>query len=412
MSFKTYAAPFALLCKLCSAPDGDGDTDWPEEPELTADAAVTRDAAVVSDASGRADAAPSVPFADAGVPSADASASSAADGAQVSLGDGSVAAAPHLASDAAVTAPACPPGLFRDDRCTQLSPTVRAYEPRFALWSDGTSKERYIELPAGAVIDATEDDNWVFPVGTRLYKTFARDGVKLETRIMEKTAAGRGVDTWSFRSYAWNKEQTGTVPAEDTGRQNVLGTTHDIPSLAQCRSCHSAAGQDGPNGFSAIQLNHSKLGTNLAGLIAQGKVKTPHGQQLRELAVVPGDDVIQEGLGVLHANCGHCHGGPNPRAQLKLRLAVGQTVLLATDIFQSTVNVPLGVWTGRTRSDGVPYTLRAAPGDAALSAIVARMSTRGSKDQMPPIGTELVDEVGLSAVKAMVAELPSGDVDL
>ena len=411
MSFKTFAAPFALLCKLCSAPDGDSDPDWPEEPQPIADAAVTRDAAadaaIAHDASIRSDAAASDRDADAGVPISDASAPSAAEGGQVNSGDSGTAA-----PDAEPAAPICPPGLFRDDKCTQLSPSVRAYEPRFALWSDGTTKERYIELPAGAVIDATEDDSWVFPVGTRLYKTFARDGMKLETRIMEKTTAGRGVDTWSFRAYAWNKEQTGTVLVEETGRQNVLGTTHDIPSLAQCRSCHSAAGQDGSNGFSAIQLNHLKVGTNLTGLIAQGKVKTPHGQQLRDLAVVPGDDVIQDGLGVLHANCGHCHGGPNPRAQLKLRLSVGQTVLLATDIFKSTVNVPLGVWTGRTRSDGVPYMLRASPGDAALSAIVARMSTRGSKDQMPPIGTEFVDEAGLSAVKAMVAELPSGDLDL
>ena len=55
--------------------------------------------------------------------------------------------------------------------------------------------------------------------------------------------------------------------------------------------------------------------------------------------------------------------------------------------------------------DGSALTLRIAPGSAAHSGIVARMSARGSKDQMPPLGTELVDAVGVAQVSAWIASL-------
>jgi mono/diheme cytochrome c family protein len=49
--------------------------------------------------------------------------------------------------------------------------------------------------------------------------------------------------------------------------------------------------------------------------------------------------------------------------------------------------------------------VRVAPGLPDASAIVARMSTRGTDDQMPPLATEFVDPDGVAAVRAWVASL-------
>jgi hypothetical protein len=394
-SFQAYAVPFALLCKLCGAPDDGLEPDPTDPPSSQIDGAVAPGAS------------------DAAVPSArDASATVSFDGASAPAADASSAVVPGPGSpfDAAVAIAACPgpPGLYREGACSELAVGVRPYAPRFTLWSDGSTKERFVQLPPSSVIDGSEGDAWTFPTGTRLYKTFALNGVKLETRVMEKSGSGRGVDSWTFRAYAWNPEQTAVALVEESGRMNVLGTAHDIPSVAQCRSCHSAAGQDGANGFSAIQLNHADAGVSLSALLSEQRLSSPHGAALVELAKVPGDAVTQAGLGVLHANCGHCHGGPTPRAQLTLRLTVGQLDLTSSAVYRSAVGAPLGVWTGRSRPDGVPLLLRAAPGDAAVSGIVARMSTRGTRDQMPPLGSEVVDAAGLTAVSAMIDHLSAG----
>ena len=49
--------------------------------------------------------------------------------------------------------------------------TVRA---RNQLWADYATKQRWILLPPGTKIDATDPNEWVFPVGTKVWKEFSR----------------------------------------------------------------------------------------------------------------------------------------------------------------------------------------------------------------------------------------------
>ncbi|MCZ7685616.1 MAG: hypothetical protein M5U28_45300 [Sandaracinaceae bacterium] len=170
-----------------------------------------------------------------------------------------------------------PPGLYAEGSCDVLAAGVRAYQPRFVLWSDAADKERYIYLPPGTQIDTTDPDNWVFPTGTRIYKNFLHDGVRLETRVLEKHGTGTGPASWYMRAYAWNAAQDRVTEVQDadiTVRSNVLGTQHDIPSQAQCIECHSGV-LDTSNSFSAIQLNHDLGGLNLQMLVAEGLLTTP-----------------------------------------------------------------------------------------------------------------------------------------
>src|SRR5690242_19885860 len=59
-------------------------------------------------------------------------------------------------------------GLYERGASGALSPGVRRYRPRFELWSDGASKQRWILLPPGAQIDTSDQDSWQLPVGTKI----------------------------------------------------------------------------------------------------------------------------------------------------------------------------------------------------------------------------------------------------
>jgi hypothetical protein len=270
------------------------------------------------------------------------------------------------------------------------------------LWSDDADKERFVYLPPGTTIDTTNPDRWTFPTGTRFYKTFARDGVRLETRLLEKTGTAVGPASWTMVAYAWSADQLSVTLAPVGGSQNVLGTTHDIPSQAQCRTCHSmATNLDISNGFEAIQLNHFGPGVTLHQLEREHLLTNTLGTEpnvTTRNARMPGDLRAQHAMGYLHANCGHCHGGPTPRAGMALWSVVGSTDLEATPVWTNAVCQCLTRWTGHVNAEGEPITLRISPNDASTSGIIGRMSVRGTRDQMPPLGTEIVDPDGLEEV--------------
>ena len=115
-----------------------------------------------------------------------------------------------------------------------------AFAPQYPLWSDGTSKRRWIYLPPGAAIDASRVDAWEFPVGTRLWKEFGYDR-RVETRFIERLADG----SWRFAAYVWNKEGTDAVLAAEDGAvlpvSAAPGGRYVVPSRNDCLACHEGA---------------------------------------------------------------------------------------------------------------------------------------------------------------------------
>jgi uncharacterized Zn-binding protein involved in type VI secretion len=263
-------------------------------------------------------------------------------------------------------------------------------------------------LPPGTQVDTTDPDRWTFPQGTRIYKTFLLEGLRIETRVLEKVAAAAGIDSWTLIAYAWSADQLSASPADPNGVTDALGTSHDIPAQTQCKSCHQMPELDAVNGFGAIQLNHRDAGFTLAELLARGLLVNGVGAPNVSLAAarLPGDAVAQAALGYLHANCGNCHGGPMPRAGFALSSVIGTWRVADASAYRAADECQcLTRWTGRTDAADEAYTLRIAPGRAADSAVIARMSVRGMGEQMPPIGTSVVDTVAVAAVSAWIDAL-------
>ena len=85
---------------------------------------------------------------------------------------------------------------------TEVRPELVAFSPQYPLWSDGATKRRWISLPAGTAIDASDPDAWVFPSGTRLWKEFSFAGRRIETRLIERLLDG----SWRYAAYAWSAD--------------------------------------------------------------------------------------------------------------------------------------------------------------------------------------------------------------
>ena len=290
-------------------------------------------------------------------------------------------------------------GLYSDIRAQTIAPGVTEYAPAYALWADGADKDRFVLLPPGTQIDTSNMDYWEFPVGTKLFKQFSLNGQLLETRIIERTANTGQSSDYSITPFIWLADGCDAIETPE-GATNVLGTTHDVPTSAQCLTCHS--GEPGRVlGFSAIQLSKSGAAPTLTSL-AQADLLTrppPAGVDYP----VPGDGPTAAALGYLHANCGHCHNPNSSPAKLlsmRLRLNVADRTPAATTIWTTTVNQPTQLF----RVAGI--TERIAAGNPGASAIPYRMDHRGDSAQMPPLATKIVDATGLATIQSWISSLP------
>jgi hypothetical protein len=287
-------------------------------------------------------------------------------------------------------------GLYFDIARKTLAGDVRPFQPQHVLWADGADKQRWVSLPDCETIDTSDLDHWNLPVGTKFFKEFSLNGVRLETRLVAKI--GPGEDDFIFAAYAWNDEET---EAEFTrfGRQNVKGTMHNIPGVSLCKSCHTHL-PERALGFGAIQLSHALPGVNLQTLIDEGRLTHPP-QDAYQLA---GDPTAVAAVGYLHANCGHCHfadveGGIEFNDPFDLRLRWDLRTIDEVPAMQTAVGVML------EKLDVPGLSLRIDPGEPDTSGVVVRMSMRGNLDQMPPIATKIVDPTGLDLVRMWISEL-------
>jgi hypothetical protein len=288
-------------------------------------------------------------------------------------------------------------GLYTDFAAKTVAPDVLPYAPAFPLWSDGAIKSRWVRLPPGTQIDATDMDEWRFPVGTTFFKEFALGTRRIETRVIQKQPD----QTWLRQTFRWSDDETRATELI-TGEKNVAGTTYEIPVQAACAVCHTGR-IDGVLGFEAVGLgNAGATGLTVSELVARGLLS-----RAPPTLTVPGNATERAALGWMHANCGTaCHNAsPFSRANftyMYLRLEVAKLADVAsTDTYRTTIKVP----SSYQPFDGEVLS-RITPGDPSRSTVALRSQTRVPTVQMPPILTHEVDTAGQAALNAWILALP------
>ncbi len=327
-------------------------------------------------------------------------------------GDGAVEAAPSPYAAECVGA-ASPPtslkctGLYTDVATKELAPGVKEYAPAVPLWADTAEKSRWIYLPPGTKIDATDPNEWTFPVGTKVWKQFSRDGKVVETRFFNKLQ----INYWVDATYAWNADLTEATQSAGGDLPWPDGGTYHIPTPDECLQCHKGR-SDRILGFEQVSLGLAGAdGLTLAELVKEDLI-TPVPSRT---SLVVGDDgtgVAAAPLKWLHINCGTtCHNDNSNSTAFgaSMRLRLDPTLLDG----RSSVDFPsrlttLGIKATTPTWSGKP---RIVPGDPTHSLLVELITNRGTNNpvanQMPPIATLLVDENDSKMIADWISKMPA-----
>jgi hypothetical protein len=320
---------------------------------------------------------------------------------------------------------AAPPALLRDTglyanfETLEVDPKNLAFAPQYPLWTDGATKRRWISLPPGTAIEASDPDAWVFPVGTRFWKEFSFGERPVETRMIERLAHGQ----WRYVAYAWSPDGREATLVPESGQRGAYdlggGRSHAIPSVTDCKVCHESR-RTPILGFSLLQLSpdrdpaapHAEQqpapGVDLPYLVRAGVLVGLPDALLESPPHVAGRTPTERAvLGYMHGNCGHCHAedAKLENVGLFLRHMSGAPVEPAV---ASTVGQPVKDAAPGQTPDAV---LRVEPGHPERSALVQRMASRWAALQMPPLGTDLVDEDALDLVRKWINDLQESEAD-
>ena len=274
--------------------------------------------------------------------------------------------------------------------------TAIAYEVAAPFWSDSATKTRYFALPDNQQISVSEDGDFIFPSGSVVIKNFIIDDELVETRLLKQHSEGN----WQGYSYEWDK-QAGDAFLVSGRKQVDLGSQQWVfPSQGQCFECHTdAAGIVlGPE---AMQLDFSYLYSSTLRMANQ--LETLHAiaavDQLAQSDLVlvnPDDESVSlndRARSYLHTNCSGCHRPEGPtNVDLDFRRATSFNEMNLCNV--SVKNDDLDI-TGAKRM---------VPGDPERSVFLQRMMRR-DEQSMPPLGSLIVDQDGVSIITEWVQSL-------
>ena len=288
-------------------------------------------------------------------------------------------------------------GCFDADDPTRPVDALIPYGVNAPLWSDGAEKYRWFAIPDSTAIRIDSDgNNWIFPPGSVLAKEFRIGGKRVETRLLIRHDDGE----WAGYSYEWNDQGTDATLLNGAKSKTIAGQEWAYPSPAQCMFCHTQAAGFvlGPetvqlNGlftYSASGETANQMKTHEAiGLFAE-----PLPDQLPAVVnyMDPGEPLGARARAYLYANCSSCH---RPGA---------------TGLVDLRHDTPLGEMEICDRPPehgdaGAGSDARLlAPGSPSKSVILARMKSTGA-ERMPPIGTGIVDPVGIEVITSWIESL-------
>ena len=306
-------------------------------------------------------------------------------------------------------------GLYSDAASKTVATENVAYAPAVSFWSDGAEKSRFLFLPAGAKIDITNFDEWIFPDGTKLWKEFRLAGKRIETRLYFKAQG-----SWRHTVYRWNDAETDAVRKDNGEKVALTGKPpYEVPNTGQCDACHMGR-KEPVLGVEAVQLGlPGATGVTLATLAASGRFNIAPPVTTITL---PEDTTnkARPALSWLHANCGQCHNNSdNAGAQFtqlffllrpsQILSDAGTPTVADLDPYKTAVNV----MSSRANVDAGTNYVRIVPGDpsSSLASILSGRRVPIGQDpnvaiQMPPLVTRQVDVAGHALLDAWISALP------
>lgn len=296
-------------------------------------------------------------------------------------------------------------GLCMNASCTQITPGILAYTPRYQLYSDTAEKKRWLQLPAGTTINTSNMEFWEFPVGTKLWKEFIRDNVRVETRLIMRVGPGNTSADWFYAAYVWNATQDATHWAE-FGEPDANGTQHDVPGKALCRNCHENVRPSRVLGVSALQLDYDNTTVgevDLADLVSMNMLSNPPAGASPYFPYdSTADSTVFPALGYLHANCSHCHNATSSvvtASSVNFRLTIDTVDSIATT---PTYLTAVGATTPNIINT---HNTLIYPNDDTMSVVMDRFrATDGNR--MPALGSEFKDTAGDTILTNWINNIP------
>ena len=273
----------------------------------------------------------------------------------------------------------------------------KEYVPQYPLYSDNATKRRFIYLPNGQKVNTAAPDDWIYPMGTILYKEFSIDGKKIETRVWEKTAAAEGPASWRSSVYVWKVDQTDAdlLTVDDfytkpvTERQiyqaGQVEAKYKMVRNGQCVTCHKGS-NDNVLGFNYLQLSKASLNFNIFKFNSMNYFSVP----ILVEDQIKGTQKARDAMGYMQSNCATCHS-PRGNVNLPNYKHVSGTLLYEGETIITTNNARVS-----------PQLPLITFGDLTNSLIYQRLNNR----TMPGILPIAVDQSGVKLLSDWILEPP------
>ncbi len=307
-------------------------------------------------------------------------------------------------------------GLFKDPAAQIPAEGVLPYDLNTTLFSDYSTKYRFVWMPDGETAAYRGEESFDFPVGAMLIKTFGYvDDLRdpslgqtiVETRILMNTPDG-----WAVSVYIWNEEQTEADLKIAGGRREMTWTHTDgstknlnyiIPNVNQCKGCHIVGEAIEPIGPKGMHLNRSFPYSD--GAENQLQRWTDAGY----LTGVPDDapalpvwddpetgTEAERARAYLEVNCAHCHRPEGPANTTGLDLRYVQDDPYAWGVGRTPVAAGRGA--GDRKFDIVP-------GKPDESILLFRLESTEPGIMMPELPRLMVHEEAVELLRAWIEGL-------
>ena len=285
-------------------------------------------------------------------------------------------------------------GLYLDVRSELIDPANRPFAPQYPLWSDGLTKKRWVYLPPGGVIDATDDSGWRFPVGYPVLEGVQSERTQRRNAPVMASRERLGVRELPLER-RWHRRGAGVRRGCGRRRRGGKRPASQHPVTNRLHRLHGTT-RAGPLGFNPLQLSTDRdpnaiHGEPLApGMITLKDLVEEHRLMPQRHELVSNPPRIQTNnpatravLGYLAANCAMCHDGSDGVAVLGPSLKYADLMENADLRRAQSRRTPLDLAGARpvrrlhqTRASRRPGAQRPAPAHAFPLTILPDATTR------------------------------------